>query len=126
MAGRRASLASDRNRGLWWSRLRVLCPQCERDSPGEARFCPHCGAQLLATCAACGAVHPLEARFCPGCGRAVAAASVQAGYTPRYIREQILAARGAMEGERKQVSVLFCDIVRSTALAAKLGPEEFH
>ena len=109
--------------GRW---LRVLCPQCERDSPGEARFCPHCGAQLLATCAACGAVHPLEARFCPGCGRAVAAASVQAGYTPRYIREQILAARGAMEGERKQVSVLFCDIVRSTALAAKLGPEEFH
>ena len=104
----------------------MLCPQCERDSPGEARFCPHCGAQLLATCAACGAVHPLEARFCPGCGRAVAAASVQAGYTPRYIREQILAARGAMEGERKQVSVLFCDIVRSTALAAKLGPEEFH
>lgn len=34
--------------------------------------------------------------------------------------------RGAIEGERKQVSVLFCDIVRSSALAAELGPEGFH
>jgi class 3 adenylate cyclase/tetratricopeptide (TPR) repeat protein len=45
---------------------------------------------------------------------------------PRHLREQILAVRGAIEGERKQVSVLFCDIVRSTALAAELGPEEFY
>src|SRR5204863_6071884 len=46
--------------------------------------------------------------------------------TPRHISEQILAVRSAVEGERKQVSVLFCDIVRSSALAAELGPEEFH
>jgi len=49
-----------------------------------------------------------------------------ASYTPWHISEQILAVRGAIEGERKQVSVLFCDIVRSSALAAQLGPEEFH
>ena len=49
-----------------------------------------------------------------------------AGYTPRHVREQILAVRSAIEGERKQVSVLFCDIVSSSALAAELGPEEFH
>jgi class 3 adenylate cyclase/tetratricopeptide (TPR) repeat protein len=104
----------------------VRCPQCERDSPGEARFCSHCGAQLPVTCAACGAVQPPGARFCPGCGRAAAAASAPAGYTPRHISEQILAVRSAIEGERKQVSVLFCDIVRSSALAAELGPEEFH
>jgi class 3 adenylate cyclase/tetratricopeptide (TPR) repeat protein len=104
----------------------VRCPDCERDSPGEARFCSHCGAQLPVACAACGTVQPPEARFCPGCGRAAAAASAPAGYTPRHIREQILAVRGAIEGERKQVSVLFCDIVRSSALAAELGPEEFH
>jgi class 3 adenylate cyclase/tetratricopeptide (TPR) repeat protein len=66
------------------------------------------------------------ARFCPECGWAAAAAPVPAGYTPRHIREQILAVRGALEGERKQVSVLFCDIVRSSALAAELGPEDFH
>jgi class 3 adenylate cyclase len=56
----------------------------------------------------------------------VTAAPAPAGYTPRHISEQILAVRSAIEGERKQVSVLFCDIVRSSALAAELGPEEFH
>jgi class 3 adenylate cyclase len=56
----------------------------------------------------------------------VAAPPGPAGYTPAHVREQILAVRGAVEGERKQVSVLFCDIVRSSALAAELGPEEFH
>ena len=56
----------------------------------------------------------------------VAAAPAPAGYTPRHISEQILAVRSAIEGERKQVSVLFCDIVASSALAAQLGPEEFH
>jgi class 3 adenylate cyclase len=71
-------------------------------------------------------VLPPGARFCPGCGRAVAAAPSPAGYTPPHVREQILAVRSAVEGERKQVSVLFCDIVRSSALAAELGPEEFH
>jgi class 3 adenylate cyclase/tetratricopeptide (TPR) repeat protein len=53
-------------------------------------------------------------------------APVPAGYTPRHISEQILAVRSAIEGERKQVSVLFCDIVRSSALAAEREPEEFH
>jgi class 3 adenylate cyclase len=71
-------------------------------------------------------VLPPGARFCLECGRAVAAAPAPASYTPRHIREQILAARGTVEGERKQVSVLFCDIVASSALAAKLGPEEYH
>jgi class 3 adenylate cyclase/tetratricopeptide (TPR) repeat protein len=81
------------------------------------------------SCTACGAVLPPGARFCPGCGHAVSAAPgppAPASYTPRHIREQILAVRSAIEGERKQVSVLFCDIVRSSALAAELGPEEFH
>ena len=54
------------------------------------------------------------------------AARVPASYTPRHVSEQILAVRGAIEGERKQLSVLFCDIVSSSALAAELGPEEFH
>jgi class 3 adenylate cyclase len=104
----------------------VRCPQCERESPDEALFCSHCGAQLAVTCVGCGVVQPPSARFCLECGRAAAGAAVAEGYTPRHIREQILAARGAIEGERKQVSVLFCDIVRSSALAAELGPEEFH
>jgi class 3 adenylate cyclase/tetratricopeptide (TPR) repeat protein len=104
----------------------VRCPQCRHENPGEARFCLRCGAQLSISCAACSAVLPPAARFCPECGRAVIAAPTPASYTPRHISEQILAVRSAIEGERKQVSVLFCDIVRSSALAAELGPEEFH
>jgi class 3 adenylate cyclase len=104
----------------------VRCPGCGRENPDEARFCLHCGAELSVSCPACGVALPPGARFCLECGRAVAAAPVPASYTPRHIREQILAVRGAVEGARKRVSVLFCDIVRSSALAAELGPEEFH
>jgi len=104
----------------------VRCPQCSHENPGQARFCLHCGAQLAISCPGCGAVQPPRARFCPECGRAVTTVPGTAGYTPAHISEQILAVRGAVEGERKQVSVLFCDIVRSSALAAELGPEEFH
>src|SRR6202022_2009443 len=43
-----------------------------------------------------------------------------------HLEERILASRRVMEGERKQVSVLFCDIVKSAALAAELRPEGFH
>ena len=110
--------------GWGWSPVR--CPRCSQENPGEARFCLHCGAQLAISCPRCGAAQPPGARFCPECGRAATAALGAVGYTPAHISEQILAVRSAVEGERKQVSVLFCDIVRSSALAAELGPEEFH
>jgi class 3 adenylate cyclase len=110
--------------GWGWSPVR--CPRCSQENPNEARFCLHCGAQLAMSCPGCGAVLPPGARFCPECGRAVGAAPGPAGYTPAHVSEQILAVRGAIEGERKQVSVLFCDIVRSSALATELGPEGFH
>jgi len=102
----------------------VRCPGCGRENLGQARFCSQCGARLGVACAGCGAAPPPGARFCPHCGRALAAAP--ASYTPRHISEQILAVRGAVEGERKQVTVLFCDIVRSSDLAVRLGPEDFH
>ena len=104
----------------------MRCPRCRHENPGEARFCLRCGAQLSISCGACSAVLPRGANFCPECGQAAIAPLAPASYTPRHISEQILAVRSAIEGERKQVSVLFCDIVRSSALVAELGPEEFH
>jgi class 3 adenylate cyclase/tetratricopeptide (TPR) repeat protein len=49
-----------------------------------------------------------------------------AAYTPAHLAEKILASRHAISGERKQVTVLFCDIVNSTSLAERLGPEAMH
>lgn len=104
----------------------MRCPGCRHENLDEARFCLHCGAQLGISCADCSAVQPPGAKFCPGCGRAVTATPTPASYTPQHISEQILAVRSAIEGERKQVTVLFCDIVRSSDVAMELGPEEFH
>jgi class 3 adenylate cyclase/DNA-binding SARP family transcriptional activator/tetratricopeptide (TPR) repeat protein len=85
------------------------------------------GALLVSgTCDDCGANLPQYSRFCPECGHAVEATPSPATYTPRHLSDQILAIRSAIEGERKQVSVLFCDIVRSPELAARAGPEEYH
>jgi hypothetical protein len=47
-------------------------------------------------------------------------------YTPPHLAEKILTSRNALEGERKQVTVLFCDLANSTALAERLGPEHMH
>ena len=49
-----------------------------------------------------------------------------ASYTPQYLAEKILTSRSALEGERKQVTVLFCDLANSTAIAERIGPEAMH
>src|SRR2546427_143423 len=108
-------------------------PQCQRENPSGARFCLQCGRSLLADCAACGQPLPEGAKFCMQCGAAVGRSSSAAtavrspeSYTPPHLAEKILASRSAIEGERKPVTVLFCDMVSSTALAEQLGPEGLH
>jgi class 3 adenylate cyclase/tetratricopeptide (TPR) repeat protein len=120
----------------------MRCPRCQHDNPGAAKFCPECGQRLPPACPGCGAALPERAKFCPECGRALAAAppataaepaairgpaaQAPAAYTPRHLAEKILTSRAALEGERKPVTVLFCDLVGSTALAERLGPEGMH
>jgi class 3 adenylate cyclase/tetratricopeptide (TPR) repeat protein len=89
-------------------------------------------------CAACGHALPAGARFCVECGAPVAAPAGPAttdrppargapeSYTPRHLADRILASRSAIEGERKPVTVLFCDVVSSTALAERLDAEAMH
>ena len=104
----------------------IRCVRCKRESPPGAGFCLHCGEQIGMACDGCGTVLPAAAKFCHGCGRAVEEARAPASYTPRHLRDLILARRGSIVGERKQVTVLFCDILRARALAVELGAEEFH
>src|SRR6266511_3771496 len=109
----------------------MRCPRCQQENPIHARFCLGCGAHLTLACGSCGADLPGAARFCLQCGQAVAAgtaAPVRApapeSYTPKHLAERILISKVALEGERKQITVLFADVKGSMALLGDRDPEE--
>ena len=113
----------------------MKCPQCQHENTQEARFCNSCGARLEVTCPSCAYSNAPGSRFCNQCGHSleVAAAPVAEttfaspqAYTPKHLAEKILTSKSALEGERKQVTVLFCDIVDSSRLAERLDPEAMH
>ena len=107
----------------------MKCPRCQHENPPAQKFCGECGAGLTAACRACGASNPPEQRFCGECGASLDApptsrfASAQQ-YTPKHLAERILSSKEALEGERKQITVLFADLKGSTELIADLDPEE--
>ena len=112
----------------------MQCPQCQHDNSATARFCEECGQLLRARCPACGFEPAPSAKFCPECGQrltppAPAAASPVAfapsqAYTPPHLAEKIRTSRSVLEGERKQVTVLFADLKGSMELLADRDPEE--
>jgi ribosomal protein L40E len=110
----------------------MQCPKCQQENPGQARFCLKCGAGLTLACAGCGTELPIGAAFCFACGRAIGVtpatghAPAPEAYTPKHLAEKILASRGALEGERKQVTVLFVDVSSFTSLSERVDPEEVH
>src|SRR5215831_13036345 len=113
----------------------MICPQCQRENLSGSIFCEHCGMRLEAVCSHCGAPTRRGATFCRICGQAInQAATVAPGgvpgvpspdsYVPRHLAEKILASRQSLEGERKQVTVLFADIRGSTRLLEGVDPED--
>jgi class 3 adenylate cyclase/tetratricopeptide (TPR) repeat protein len=80
-------------------------------------------------CQSCGHENPAGARFCNDCGARLAAPTIDPEprpYTPRHLVDKILASQSALRGERKLVTVLFVDVVRSMELAERVDPEEWH
>ena len=114
----------------------MQCPQCQYETPADATFCPECGRMLVIRCVQCQTTNALGHKFCKKCGQSLstAAAPTPDGatftspqtYTPKYLAERILTSRSALEGERKEVTVLFCDLAESTRLAEQLDPEAMH
>jgi class 3 adenylate cyclase/tetratricopeptide (TPR) repeat protein len=111
----------------------IRCPSCGHENPPEGRFCGECGAKLTRACPDCGTQNPPGQRFCGGCGRQLSAAAPQAEAPPEprsqiseHLAAKIRAGAGALEGERKQVTVLFADVVGSMELAAQAGPEAWR
>jgi class 3 adenylate cyclase/tetratricopeptide (TPR) repeat protein len=105
------------------------CPRCQEDNPLGSRFCQSCGVRLARACGSCGAAVPAAARFCGSCGTPWAGQEAPrfaspGAYTPRHLAEHILTSRAALEGERKQVTVLFADLKGSLELIAERDPEE--
>ena len=129
----------------------MKCTKCGCENPERAKFCLECGAALSAGCATCGTELPPSARFCLECGTAVAQAGVgpasgalgpdsaasarrtpaaaaslpPRARTPGHLADKIRQARASIEGERKQVTVLFADVTGSMDLAEQLDPEEW-
>jgi class 3 adenylate cyclase/tetratricopeptide (TPR) repeat protein len=104
----------------------VRCARCDADNRAEARFCRACGAALARTCPGCGAESSPDALFCDRCGTRLVAADARdpAVYTPPDLAARILSGRGALEGERRHVTVLFADVAGFTSIAERTDPEE--
>src|SRR5215475_2679399 len=94
----------------------MRCPRCEQETPSDAKFCPDCGSKLVVICASCCTSNVPTHRFCKRCGEPLTAPrtggirSGTSGQIPKRLAEKILTFRSALEGERKQVTVLFADM----------------
>ena len=122
------------------------CPRCRAENREGRRFCGECGGPLAVACASCGFSNEPGEKFCGGCGQPLAAparpeaarpqpapappppapavAASPESYTPKHLAERILTSKSAVEGERKQVTVLFADLKGSMELLAGRDPEE--
>src|SRR5207237_6380532 len=109
----------------------MKCPRCQHENPPQAKFCLECGARVTLTCTKCRSELPAGAKFCLECGAPVASQTSAEprftspeSYTPKHLAEKILTSKSALEGERKQVTVLFADLKGSMELLADRDPEE--
>ena len=113
----------------------MRCPRCHTEDPHDAAFCGECGARLELLCVACGTTNRLGARYCKTCGQPLVDAEegervasdpsvAPHTSTPRHLSEKILASQASLEGERKQVTVLFADFKPSMELFEDRDPED--
>ena len=109
----------------------MICPRCQIENREGRRFCAECGAPLSLACPSCGFANEPREKFCGGCGKApdpspqrpeVKFTAPQV-FTPKHLAEKILTSKNALEGERKQVTVLFADLKGSLELLADRDPE---
>ena len=108
----------------------MKCPRCQHENPSAVKFCGECGARLESLCPSCRASNPPTNKFCTECGTPLAQAGTVTkflfpeSYTPKHLVEKILTSKSALEGERKQVTVLFADMKGSTELLSDRDPED--
>jgi class 3 adenylate cyclase len=97
----------------------MQCPACRHPNPDGQKFCGECGTKLVAAGPATPGPDPVRRHL----GDRFAS---PATYTPKHLADKILISRAAIEGERKQVTVMFCDVANYTSFADALDPEDVH
>ncbi|NQU65295.1 MAG: AAA family ATPase, partial [SAR324 cluster bacterium] len=102
------------------------------------KFCGECGSKIESNCPECGFVNPPTHKFCGECGKPLQGSKAPdlspleekidkiQRYLPEGLTQKILAQKDRIEGERKQVTVMFCDLVGFTSMSEKLDPEETY
>src|SRR5215470_10622352 len=93
------------------------CPRCGTTVATGSKFCGECGSPLPCVCADCGNENPIGKRFCSECGAAGSGTAERASGP---------ATPAAPAAERRQLTVMFADLVGSTALGARLDPEDLR
>ncbi|MFC1885616.1 adenylate/guanylate cyclase domain-containing protein [Thermodesulfobacteriota bacterium] len=118
----------------------MKCPKCEFENPDNSLFCGDCGAPLEISCPNCGSSPPAGFKFCNNCGHELRKPSEELTidlsfdqkiekiqkYLPKGLTEKILSQKDRIEGERKQVTVMFADMEGFSQLTEILGPEEAY
>jgi class 3 adenylate cyclase/tetratricopeptide (TPR) repeat protein len=110
----------------------MQCPHCHAENREGRRFCGECGQAFASTCPFCGFLNEGSEKFCGGCGKSLTSSTAITApkfnspqvYTPKHLAEKILTSKSSLEGERKQVTVLFADMKGSMELLADRDPEE--
>jgi len=118
----------------------MKCPKCKIENSETRKFCKNCRAKLQNLCPQCDHNNLPSDKFCGECGHSLRATSSQIPkkfsfdektkkiqqYLPKGLTEEILIKRNEIEGERKQVTVMFCDMVEFTPLVERLGPDKAY
>jgi len=118
----------------------MKCLKCQHENPSGTKFCVECGCKLELLCPKCGFSNSSSYKFCGDCGHSLTQpspvitkelsfdekiAKIQK-YLPSGITEKILSQRDRIEGEKRQLTVMFCDMKGFTPLSEKLGPETMY